>query len=146
MNKKQMINEIIELYDENEALKAKVSELSEPKEYKKVEAVIPNPIIELEKKAKKLLFNEIFYSWYSFDNETIEVTEDGGEFNFLSYEQWIKKIGIISKLNSSYRYLLDTISVNEIKQYFDEEFKEYYQKKVNDKKMEIVRSKKEGNE
>ena len=146
MNKKQMINEIIELYDENEALKAKVSELSAPKEYKKVEAVIPNPIIELDKKAKKLLFNEIFYSWYSFDNETIEVTEDGGEFNFLSYEQWIKKIGIISKLNSSYRYLLDTISVNEIKQYFDEEFKEYYQKKVNDKKMEIVRSKKEGNE
>lgn len=137
MNKKQMINEIIELYDENEALKAKVSE-------KKVEAVIPNPFIELEKKAKKLLFDEIFYSWYSFDNETIEVTEDGGEFNFLSYEQWIKKIGIISKLNSSYRYLLDTISVNEIKQYFDEEFKEYYQKKVNDKKMEIVRSKKEG--
>ena len=146
MNKKQMINEIIELYDENEALKAKVSELSAPKEYKKVEAVIPNPIIELDKKAKKLLFNEIFYSWYSFDNETIEVTEDGGEFNFLSYEQWIKKIGIISKLNSSYRYLLDTISVNEIKQYFDEEFKEYYQKKVNDKKMEIVKSKKEGNE
>lgn len=144
MNKKQMINEIIELYDENEALKAKVSELSAPKEYKKVEAVIPNPIIELEKKAKKLLFNEIFYTWHSFDNETIEVTEDGGEFNFLSYEQWIKKIGIISKLNSSYRYLLDTISVNEIKQYFDEEFKEYYQKKVNDKKMEIVRSKKEG--
>ena len=137
MNKKQMINEIIELYDENEALKAKVSE-------KKVEAVIPNPIIELEKKAKKLLFNEIFYSWYSFDNETIEVTEDGGEFNFLSYEQWIKKIGIISKLNSSYKYLLDTMSANEIKQYFDEEFKEYYQKKVNDKKMEIVRSKKEG--
>ncbi len=144
MNKKQMINEIIELYDENEALKSKVSELSAPKEFKKVEAVISNPIIELDKKAKKLLFNEIFYSWYSFDNETIEVTEDGGEFNFLSYEQWIKKIGIISKLNSSYRYLLDTISVNEIKQYFDEEFKEYYQKKVNDKKMEIVRSKKEG--
>lgn len=146
MNKKQMINEIIELYDENEALKAKVSELSAPKEFKKVEAVIPNPIIELEKKAKKLLFNEIFYSWHSFDNETIEVTEDSGEFNFLSYEQWIKKIGIISKLNSSYNYLLDTISVNEIKQYFDEEFKEYYQSKVDKKKMEIVRSKKEGNE
>lgn len=140
MNKKQMINEIIELYDENEALKAKVSEC------KKVEAVIPNPFIELDKKAKELLFNEVFYSWGSFDNETIEVTEDSGEFNFLSYEQWIKKIGIISKLNSSYRYLLDTISVNEIKQYFDEEFKEYYQNKVNDKKMEIVRSKKEGNE
>ena len=114
MNKKQMINEIIELYDENEALKAKVSEC------KKVEAVIPNPFIELDKKAKELLFNEVFYSWGSFDNETIEVTEDSGEFNFLSYEQWIKKIGIISKLNSSYRYLLDTISVNEIKQYFDE--------------------------
>lgn len=146
MNKKQMINEIIELYDENEALKAKVSELSAPKEYKKAEVVIPNPIIELEKKAKKLLFNEIFYTWYSFDNETIEVTEDGGEFNFLSYEQWIKKIGIISKLNISYRYLLDTISVNEIKQYFDEEFKEYYQNKVNGKKMAIARSKKEGNE
>lgn len=141
-----MINEIIELYDENEALKAKVSELSAPNKCKKAEVVIPNPFLELEKKAKKLLFNEIFNSWYSFDNEKIEVTEDAGEFNFLSYEQWIKKIGILSKLNSSYRYLLDTISVNEIKQYFDEEFKEYYQNKVNDKKMEIVRSKKEGNE
>lgn len=141
-----MINEIIELYDENEALKAKVSELSAPNKCKKVENVIPNSFIELEKKAKKLLFNEIFYSWSSFENETIEVTEDSGEFNFLSYEQWIKKIGVISRLNSSYKYLLDTISVNEIKQYFNEEFKEYYQKKVNDKKMEIVRSKKEGNE
>ncbi len=141
MNKKQVINEIIELYDENEALKAKLS--ASERKSEKVEPDIPNPFIELEKKAKKLLFNEMFYSWCSFDNETIEVKEDGGEFNFLSYEQWIKKIGIISKLDSSYRYLLNTMPMNDIKQYFDEEFREYYQNKVNEKKMEIVRNKKE---
>ena len=144
MNKKQMINEIIDLYDENEALKAKISKLSaSDKKCEEVEPDIPNPFIDLEKKAKKLLFNAIFNDWYSFDNETIEVTEDSGEFNFLSYEQWIKKIGIFPKLNSSYKYLLNTIPANEIKQYFDEELREYYQDKVNKKKMEIVRDKKE---
>ena len=148
MNKKQMVNEIIDLYDENEALKRKIKELTEPKmcEAKNDCVDTKETLFDvLNKKANSLLFNDIFHigSWSRFDNETIEVTEDAGEFNFLSFEQWIKKVGIRSMLRSNYEYLLNEFSINDIKSYFIDDFRNYYQKLLNDKKMEIVRDKKE---
>lgn len=144
MNKKQLINEIMDLCDENENLKNKL------KSYETINEPVKTSIIEktekeieiekLNKKAKKLLFKECVYDWHF---PSVAVKEDSGEFNFLSLEQWLKAINLSDILTSSYKYLFDFFTHTEIKEFFKDELKDKYEKEVNNKKMEIVRSKKD---
>ena len=144
MNKKQLINEIIDLCDENENLKNKL------KSYEAINEPVKTSIIEktekeieiekLNKEAKKLLFKECVYDWHF---PSVAVKEDSGEFNFLTYEQWVKALDLNDTINSSYKYLFEIFTYTEIKEFFKEQLTELYKEKVNNKKMEIVRSKKD---
>ena len=143
MNKKQLINEIIDLFDENEALKNKLKKYEENNKNQELVMVAETEkekaIKELDKKAKDKLFYSMIYDWYM---PKVEVKEDSGEFNFLTYEQWFKTLKIEKVINSDYNDLFNYLTYSDIKDYFNEQFKDYFNKLVNDKKMEIVRSKK----
>lgn len=144
MNKKQLINEIMDLCDENEALKNKLKKYEENNKNQELVMVAETEkekaIKELDKKAKDKLFYSMIYDWYM---PKVEVKEDSGEFNFLTYEQWFKTIKIEKVINSDYYGLFNSLTYSDIKDYFNEQFKDYFNKLVNDKKMEIVRSKKD---
>lgn len=144
MNKKQLINEIMDLCDENEALKNKLKKYEENNKSQVLVMVAETEkekaIKELDKKAKDKLFYSMIYDWYM---PKVEVKEDSGEFNFLTYEQWFKTIKIEKVINSDYYGLFNSLTYSDIKDYFNEQFKDYFNKLVNDKKMEIVRSKKD---
>ena len=149
MNKKQLINEIMDLCDENEALKNKLKKYetpvmnSEKKEEVKSETDKEKIIKELELKAKDLLFDDVFYEW-NLKYINIEVKEDSGEINFLTFDQWFKSLNVKSNIiNSKSKYLLENLTFNEFKNYFRPQLEKYFTKRVNDKKMEIVRSKKD---
>ena len=149
MNKKQLINEIMDLCDENEALKNKLKKYetpvmnSEKKEEVKSETDKEKIIKELELKAKDLLFDDVFYEW-NLKYINIEVKEDSGEINFLTFDQWFKSLNVKSNIiNSKCEYLLENLTFNEFKNYFRPQLEKYFTKRVNDKKMEIVRSKKD---
>lgn len=144
MNKKQLINEIMDLCDENEALKNRIKKYEENN--KNQEPVIntetekEKTIKELDKKAKGKLFDSMIYDWYM---PRVEVKEDSGEFNFLTFEQWFKALKVEKVINSDYNYLFNCLTYSDLKDYFYEQFKDYFNKAVNDKRMEIVRSKKD---
>lgn len=144
MNKKQLINEIMDLCDENEALKNRIKRYEENN--KKQELVIntetekEKTIKELDKKAKGKLFDSMIYDWYM---PRVEVKEDSGEFNFLTFEQWFKALKVEKVINSDYNYLFNCLTYSDLKDYFYEQFKDYFNKAVNDKRIEIVRSKKD---
>lgn len=144
MNKKQLINEIMDLCDENETLKNKLKRYEENNKSQVLVMVAETEkekaIKELDKKAKDKLFYSMIYDWYM---PKVEVKEDSGEFNFLTYEQWFKTIKIEKVINSDYNNLFNYLTYSDIKDYFNEQFKDYFNKLVNDKKMEIVRSKKD---
>lgn len=144
MNKKQMINEIIDLYDENEMLKGKIKEYTEIKKIDtgtNVEETEKEKIFkQLDNKAKNLLFDKCFYDWH-FPN--VKVKEESDEFNFLTFEQWFKAINLSNCLNSDYRYILDDLTHNEVKEYFRPQFEQWFNNRVNKEKMELVRAKKD---
>jgi len=149
MNKKALVNEILDLYDTIDNLKNKVAQYEKPKQNHEdnncIEETPKNIVIkELDGKAKQLLFKEVFND-YELSYTNIEVKEYGGEINFLTFEQWVKALDIKTVVRSGYKYLLDNLTFNEIKEYFRVELNNYFNQRVNDKKMEIVRSKKDEN-
>lgn len=146
MNKKALVNEILDLYDTIDGLKSKLSKYENPQQQiiNDVEETEKSKTIkELENKAKQLLFRDVFNDWELRCYAKVEVKEDDGEFNFLTFEQWLKALNITNVINSRYSYLLETLTINDLKQYFKVELNDYFNQKVNEKKMEIVRSKKD---
>lgn len=139
MNKKQLINEIIELCDENENLKRKIKSYEEVNEMTIEKIEKETYIDKLNKKAKNLLFENYIYRW---SMPSVLVKEENEEFNFLTYEQWSKAINIRSVFSGN-EELLYYLSGKEIKEYFKDQLKEEYDAKLNDEKMKLVRSKKD---
>ena len=148
MQKKQVLNEIMDVYDENERLKNELKRFTEinPKKCEGIaeENIKAKLFKDLESKAKCLLLEKVFY-YYNLKYSNIEVREDGGEINFLTFEQWFKDRNESDLISSDYRYLLDELTIKEIKNYFKDALEIYFNKRVNDKKMEILRAKKEEN-
>ena len=142
MNKKQLINEIMDLCDENENLKRKIKSYEEANGRTIEEAEKETYIDKLNKKAKKLLFEHCTYRW---SMPSVLIKEESNEFNFLTYEQWSKTLNIKSVFSGSDE-LLYNLSGKEIKEYFKDQLKEEYDEKLNDEKMKIVRSKKDDTE
>lgn len=146
MNKKALVNEILDLYDTIDGLKSKLSKYENPQQQiiNDVEETKKSKTIkELENKAKQLLFRDVFNDWKLRYYAIAKVKEDDGEFIFLTFEQWLKALNITEVIYSSYSYLLETLTINDLKQYFKVELNDYFNQKVNEKKMEIVRSKKD---
>lgn len=149
MAKRVVINEILDLYDENERLKNELSRYKEihPVECAGIDSDDTKAKIfkDLEATAKSCLLDKVFY-YYPLKYSKIEVKEDDEEINFLTFEQWIKSLKNEDRiLNSSYQYLLDNLTLKEIFEYFKPALEDYFNKRVNDKKMEILRAKKEAN-
>ena len=147
MEKRVVINEILDLYDKNERLK---NELARYKENNPVVAQgmaqednKDNIFKRLEFEGKKYLLDKVFY-YYPLKYSNIEVKKDDGEINFLTFEQWIKSLKNEDRiLTNDYNYLLDDLTLKEIFEYFRPALEDYFNKRVNDKKMEILRAKKE---
>jgi len=145
MNKKVLVNEILDLYDTIEGLKNKLSKYENTTQQidcKNEETEKDKTIKELNNKAKQLLFSNVFMDW-RLNYTSVEVKEDDGEFNFLTFEQWLKALKNNDVIRSDFEYLLETLTFNDLKQYFEVEFNNYFNKRVNEKKMEIVRAKKD---
>lgn len=146
MAKRVVINEILDLYDENERLKNELTRYKEANTVKceKIDSLDKKTEIfnDLAFKANKLLMEKVFY-YYLLKYSNIEVKEDDGEINFLTFEQWFKALNDNDLINGDYRYLLEDLTLKEIKTYFKTSLEEYFNKRVNDKKMEILRAKKE---
>lgn len=143
MNKKALVNEILDLYDTIEGLKNELNKYQKPiqKNVVSVEEVEKEKIIEaLNEKAKELLFEKCFYDWHF---PSVKVKEDSGEFNFLTFEQWFKAINLSNCLCSDYRYMLDDLTHNEVKNYFRPQFEVWFNDRLNREKMELVRAKKD---
>ena len=139
-----MINEIMDLYDENEILKAKLKKFEvvdkEAVEYSQDLKTEKEKIIEkLNERAKKLLFEKSFYDWHL---PSVKVKDESNEFNFLTFEQWFKAINIYNCLCSEFSYILDDLTQNEVKEYFKPQLENWFNNKVNKEKMELVRAKK----
>ena len=146
MNKKTFINEILDIFDENEALKRRLKEYEKPKntEPSVIEETPKDKMFnDLDKKAKELLFNDVFYVGWISSYNPVEVKEDSGDINFLTFPQWFKGLRVQDCMNSGQRKLLNVLSYNDLKTYFEKQFEDYFNQQVNDKRMEIVRSKKD---
>lgn len=148
MAKRVVINEILDLYDENERLKNELNKYKEnhPAECARIDSEDTKAKLfnDLERQAKSLLLEKVFY-YYNLKYSNIEVREDSGEINFLTFEQWFKDRNESDLLTSDYRYLLEDLTIKEIKNYFKDTLEEYFNKRVNNRKMEILREKKEAN-
>ncbi len=142
MNKKALVNEILDLYDTIEGLKNKLAKYENPTQNIACETKKDKAIKELNNKAKELLFNQVFNNW-RLDYTNIEVKEDSGEINFLTFEQWFKSIQMNDVINSDYYIIFDVLNYEDLRNYFRLQFENYFNKRVNDKKMEIVRAKKD---
>lgn len=146
MNKKQVLSEIMDLYEENDNLKRQLKGRNETKTQQICQdgqlTTKELAIKKLENEARKCLFGKIIYDW-NLRCVKVEVEEDSGEFNFLTFEQWLKSVDLQDTISSSYRHIFDDLTSNDIKEYFRNQFEEYYKKLVDEKKMKIVRSKKD---
>lgn len=135
MNKNQLINEIINLCDENEKLKIELKTKNNSKgslAKNVTETEKEKTISNLNNIAKQLLFKEVIYDWCLKDIKVLDK-----EHNFLTFEQWLKSIILSDVLARDYYYILDSISGQDFKEYFINEFETYYNKLVDKKIMEI---------
>ena len=146
MSKKTVINEIMDVYEENERLKTRIERLIEKYEAKTTCDVAEESEQQtsedmLDEIGKKLLFENVFCTWHASD---VTVKEDN-KFNFLTFDQWVKAMDrdTFAYGGRNTEEILDEIPLAKIKQYFEKQLAEYYTKAVNDKKMELVRAAKE---
>jgi len=137
MNKTQMINEIVRIYDENEELKRQIQQFKDGKpaltDEKNRNIQIDNEIVLI---GRKEAFENIF-SRYSGYWPTIRVKDGDGKMNFLSLEQWNKAIDT-DLISSDYKYLLNTNTFGAIKDYFASEFKAKYEERLEEAKIEVL--------
>src|SRR5574344_544935 len=142
MNKTQMINEMMRFYDENESLRRELEEYKNKKPSLSNESN-RNDTIEatLIKEGRRLVFSKWFYdSNYYYNYPTIEVKEDDGKMNFITFDQWFKVLSPSILCNKN---ALINCSLVNLTDYFKEELKDLYTQIVNNKKGEILREAKE---
>lgn len=142
MNKTQMMNEIMRVYDENDELKRQLQQAKEGKvplaNSENRNAQMDDKIISI---GRKMAYEDIFYT--NWNLPSVEVKSDDGKMNFLTFDQWVKETDS-DCIRSEYRYLLDTMTLNSIKDYFKAELKESYDKLVADAKGRILTESQKG--
>jgi hypothetical protein len=145
MNKTQVVNEMIRVYDENEQLRRENDQLKK--------GTVPlsdgkNRIPSLDSKiieaGRKLLFANVFRfvknnEYYDREYEAldVEVRDDSGKMNFITYDQWLKSIDAFQIRKGCVDFLENT-PLFVIKDYFDKELHDFYTDLVNKKKGEIL--------
>src|SRR5574344_1548658 len=142
MNKTQMMNEIMRVYDENDELKRQLQQAKEGKvplaNSENRNAQMDDKIISI---GRKMAYEDIFYN--NWNLPSVEVKDDDGKMNFLTFDQWVKETDS-DCIRSEYKYLLDTMTLNSIKDYFKAELKESYDKLVTDAKGRILTESQKG--
>lgn len=142
MNKTQMMNEIMRVYDENDELKRQLQQAKEGKiplaNPESRNAQMDDKIISI---GRKMAYEQIFYN--SWNLPSVEVKDDGGKMNFITFDQWVKGVDA-DCINSNYKYILDTMTLNSIKDYFKTELKESYDKLINEAKGRVLTESQKG--
>ena len=137
-----MMNEIMRVYDENDKLKRQLQQAKEEKvplaDSENRNARMDDEIISI---GRKKAYGDIFYKGWNFPS--VNVKDDQNKMNFITFDQWEKSIDT-SVINSSYQYLLNTMTLNAIKDYFKAELKESYDKLVADAKGRILTESQKG--
>ena len=131
MNKKEMIFEIINLYDENALLNIEINNLkSENAKLKsiKLNKEFNSTEYKLIEIAKELLLKNCLYSWHKV---YVAYDEEKDTYTAEKYEKWIER-----KIKNE--NLPKNISFNEFVDYLDKELHEMYEKE----KEEAIRNKK----
>lgn len=131
MNKKEMIFEVMNMYDEIERLNNQVNDLRSEnirmnlKEQSEVINSIDYKMIEI---AKKLLLEKCLYS----GNEVrVYYDEEKDIYTAINYERWFREKLITFEIP-------EKLSIHEFKTYLDDELHEMYEKE----KEEAIRNKK----
>ena len=131
MNKKEMIFEIMNLYDENEMLIIKINDLKSENtrmKSKKQDKEINSTDYKMIEIAKKLLLKNCLYSW---EKVCVVYDEEKDTYTAEKYERWLEK-----KLNKN--EIPEKLSIYEFKTSLDDELHEMYERE----KEEAIRNKK----
>lgn len=131
MNKKEMIIEIMNLYDEIERLNNQVNDLRSENirmKLKKKDEAINSTDYKMIAIAKELLLEKCLYSW---DKVSVVYDEENDTFTAEKYERWLEK-----KLRKD--EIPENLSVHEFKTDLDDELHEMYERE----KEEAIRNKK----
>lgn len=131
MNKKEMIFEIMNLYDENEMLNIKInaleSEITKMKSNKQDKEInlTEYKLIEI---AKDLLVRKCLYSW---NEANVEYDEEKDTYTARNYERWLNNKLIAGEIPENF-------SLQEFKTFLDDDLHEIYERE----KEEAIRNKK----
>lgn len=133
MNKQEMIIGLINLFDENERLKAEIEVLKHYQNTSNSEQCECNESISLFYRnmieyGKKQLLTYCLYSWREVN---CNYDEESQSYNITSYECWI---------NNKVSKIPDFMSKDEFKKYFEFELREMYEK---EKQKAIEKAKEE---
>ena len=155
MKNKDLLNGLIDLIEENNNLKSLIRELKapaakisdnssvdEPNEFSDIIKTIKDVKNELEVEMQYYYIdNNVLNSWYV---PKVEVKEDSGKMNFLTYEQWVKSLDY-DCLNSKANCYVNKIGFKEFVKIFDAGLRKYYENLLNDAKGKVLRDAKEAN-
>ena len=149
MDKKQTLNEIMRVYDENEKLKREIEQ------YKIANAAINGvgDLAVLDPMAgitamcislgKKEMWDKVIDN-YDLKNHSVVISRENKEF--LTFEQWVGTLSYDIMRSSSYyreyQFILDSLksySFKDITRFFTEQLREVYDKMVTDTKMQWAR-------
>lgn len=135
MNKKEMIFEIMNLYEENEMLNIEINNLkSENTKLKsiKLDKEFNSTDYKMIEIAKELLLKNCLYSW---SKVYVEYDEEKDTYTAEKYERWLEK-----KLRKD--EIPEKLSIHEFKTALDDELHEMYERE----KEEAIRNKKDKRE
>lgn len=149
---KKLLNEVLSLIDENEELKRKlennniaiaatqgIGELAVADQMAGLTAVCIDY-------GKQELFSHLFSTWRISDHEASKIVND--KFEEIPFDEWLDTLSydVFTSSSDGYlRKLVSAYSFNELVQFFRDQFREYYQKDVDNRRMKWVASFKKDN-
>ena len=127
MDKNTMIYTIMNIFDENERLKQENAKLKELNNVDNKTVFVDPAHVHLEGIVKKYAFKNVFDT-YRLDRIDLNPTDayDIKIDTVITFEQWLNKIGVDHLERSS---ILQELSVNQVKEYFKDELRKYYEER-----------------
>ena len=145
MNIKTLINSIIDLDNENKALKNKLSKYETPIHFGKAEAV--NTDLDESKKAIFLIGLEHSCNCYSSPFSYEENVFNKDTRKFITFEAWIQGVTIDEYYRKYFpKVIQDNLSNKQIIELYNPYLKQKYEKLVEEAKVELMNEAKESSE
>lgn len=153
MTKAQMMTEILKIYDENEALKRATEKADRPILVAGKDKAA-NPTAQLDALCKARGFDSVFrtcldYYYDSYPCVAVKAADDGSleadaqkMGNFLTFDQWFTAVSKRTLQNAD-DSMFNSLSFDQVKEYFKEQLKKVYGQLVDKKKGEILKAAKD---